>query len=168
MRHVVLWMIVVFMIGCAPKPPKSTGPLVDTLIGKKIIFTDTPPDTPINTNQPPRRIAFTFSQDGYIQVDRMPTPREEFKVVKSGGDSFDAHLEKYVMDGLEVKVWRIEGRHLEIMTLFSFPKSNITKGDKVRSPKLAMGKEEVAMKLSANPFIQQSTNIWVYSIEPAK
>ena len=160
-------MIVVSMVGCAPKPPESTGPLVDKLVGKKIIFTDTPPDTPINTNQPPRRITFTFNQDGYIQVDRVPTPREEFKLVKSGGDGFDAHLETYVMDGLEVKVWRIEGRHLEIMTLFSFPKSNITKGDKVRSPKLAMP-DLLIEKLTANPFIKQSTNIWVYSIEPAK
>jgi hypothetical protein len=50
-------MIVVSMVGCAPKPPESTGPLVEKLVGKKIIFTDTPPDTPINTNQPPRRIA---------------------------------------------------------------------------------------------------------------
>ena len=69
------------------------------------------------------------------------------------------------MDGLEVKVWRIGGRHLEIMTLFSFPKSNITKGDKVRSPKLAMGNE---FELGANEFIKQSTNVWVYSIESAK
>jgi hypothetical protein len=101
-------------------------------------------------------------------VDRIP-PIEEFGARLMGdGDGFDAHLETYVMDGLEVKVWRIGGRHLEIMTLFSFPKSNIAKGDKVRSPKLAMGKVSNTALRFSSPYIKQSTNVWVYSIEPAK
>ena len=140
--------------------PESNGPLVDKLVGKKIIFTDKASNTLINTNQPPKRIAFSFKQDGHIQVDKIPPPRVEVaEYIEGDGES-------YVMDGLDVKVWRIDGRQLEMMTLFSFPKSNITKGDKVRSPKLPMGNERQELKMVGG-LIKQSTNVWVYAIEPA-
>tara|TARA_B100001971_G_scaffold61450_2_gene56382 strand:+ start:286 stop:651 length:366 start_codon:yes stop_codon:yes gene_type:complete len=120
-----------------------------------------PPDSPANSTQSPQHIAFSFAQNGRIKVERVPTPNVELTEILPG----DGQL--YVVDELDVKVWQIEGRKLEMMTLFSFPKADIAKGNKVRSPELPMGVRAKLMSGGIND-IEQSTNVWVHAIEPAK
>ena len=163
-RQVALLAALVWVIGCGPKPPENSGPLVDALVGKKIIFIGVPPDSMSGTNQPPVRLEYSFKQDGHIKAERvMPGQRAKMMVVIPGNEA------AYVMDGQNVKVWQIQGRELVMSKLFSFPKATITKGDKVRSPKLPLDNEVMkAVALSGGALIDQSTNVWVYAIGPAQ
>ena len=145
-------------IGCGPKPPENRGSLVDALVGKKIVFIGVPPDALKDTNQPPVWIEYSFKEDGFIKGERgSPNQQEELKVVIPG------NANAYVMDGLDVKVWQIQGRDLVISKLFSFPKATITKGDKVLSPELPVDKVE--NKLNSGAWEDQSSNVRVYAIE---
>ena len=162
-RQVALLAALVWVIGCGPKPPENSGPLVDALVGKKIIFTGVPPDAVSNTNQPPVRLEYSFKQDGHIKAERvMPGQRAKMMVVIPGNE------QAYVMAGLDVKVWQIQGRELVMSKLFSFPKATITKGDKVRSPELPIDNEVMKTLALSEAFIDQSTNVWVYAIEKAR
>ena len=158
-RQVALLAALVWVIGCGPKPPENSGPLVDALVGKKIIFIGVTPDSMSGSNQPPVQLEYSFKQNGHIKAERViPGQRLEMMVVIPGNE------QAYVMDGLDVKVWQIQGRELVMSKLFSFPKTTITKGDKVLSPELPVS-IELKKAIASGARIDQSTNVWVYAIE---
>lgn len=161
----ILVMMVAFLvtvtawIGCNPNPPENQGPLVGTLVGKKITFIGIAPDSINATNQLKVRIEYTFGQDGYIKAERIETPyQQEKRMMVIPGDR-----ERYVVDGLNVKCWSVDSRELFIDKLFSFPKADVQKGDLVLSPELpfSIGKE----KKMITSLFDQNTNVWVYAVE---
>ena len=74
MKQLLILITVTAWIGCDPSPPENQGPLVGTLVGKKITFIGIAPDSINETNQPKVRIEYTFGQDGYIKAERIETP----------------------------------------------------------------------------------------------
>ena len=161
MKQLLILITVTAWIGCDPSPPENQGPLVGTLVGKKITFIGIAPDSINETNQPKVRIEYTFGQDGYIKAERIETPYQLSKIMMV----IPGDRKRYVVDGLNVKCWSVDRRELFIDKLFSFPKADIQKGDLVLSQELPFSIRR-ERKLTASRFaFDQNTNVWVYAVE---